>query len=304
MAEEREILRINVDLGCSGQCESCEKFYECELEKKYRMYELPRMQRAQEIMGKIKHKIAVASGKGGVGKSICTVNIAGALTLKGNKVTILDQDFDGHSIPRMLGIANERHYITDDGIKPVKGNLGIEVISMGLIVKDEDVLTWFHKMRRGATEEFISHVTYGERDYLLVDLPPGTSSDSVNMMQYLPDLDGMVVITVPSEVSQNVAKKAILLARKAKVKVFGVIENMSGFICPECGKLSYVLQQGGGEKLAESMGVPLLGRIPMDARLSQSSDQGEPFVAMYPESPASKEMMKIVERLEKMLDGR
>lgn len=298
---EREILAINVDLSCDQHCEDCEKFFDCDNPEKEKMFNRRRMQRARQLMSKIKYKIAVVGGKGGVGKSITTANIAMALAMRGRKVSVLDQDFDGPCIPKMLGVTGKRLCLSDSGIVPVEGHLGIQVVSMGLILQDEDVLTWFHDMRRNATEEFISHVDYGDRDYLLIDLPPGTSSDTVNMMQYIPDLAGAVVVTIPSEVSQNVAKKATLLCQKAKVKVFGIIENMSGFVCPDCGKEVNILQRGGGEKLAQEMALPFLGRIPLDPRLSQCSDEGTPFVMAYPDSPATKAMMSIVDQVEASL---
>ncbi|OGW14507.1 MAG: hypothetical protein A3G93_04920 [Nitrospinae bacterium RIFCSPLOWO2_12_FULL_45_22] len=300
--EGREIISINVDLSCDKFCESCEKFFECENPEKDKMFIRRRMGKAKQTMSKIKHKIAIVGGKGGVGKSITTVNLGTALAMLGRKVSILDQDFDGATVPKMLGIMAKKLTLSDDGILPVEGTLGIQVISMGNILQDDEVLTWFHDMRRNATEEFLSHVVYGERDYLLIDLPPGTSSDSVNMMEYIPDLSGAVIVTVPSEVSQNVAYKASLLCRKAKVRIFGVIENMGGFVCPECGTTVNILRFGGGEKLAKDLEVPFLGRIPLDPRLSVCSDEGKPFVLAHPESPASKEVMKIAKTLEDMLN--
>ena len=299
---EVEIMAINVDLSCDGHCESCEKFFECENPKKWDMFKRRRMGVAREKMSKIQHKIAIVGGKGGVGKSITTTNLGMALALKGKRVSILDQDFDGASIPKMLGLMGKRLTLSERGIEPVEGYMGIQVISTGLILADEEVLTWFHDMRRNATEEFISHVNYGERDYLLIDLPPGTSSDSVNMMQYIPDLDGAVVVTIPSEVSQNVAKKACLLCIKAGVKIFGVIENMSGYVCPNCGAVVDILRRGGGEKLAKELDVPFFGRIPLDPRLSESCDRGEPFVKLYPDSPATKAMLKVVEAMEEAIE--
>jgi ATP-binding protein involved in chromosome partitioning len=301
--EGREIISINVDLSCDRFCESCEKFFECENPEKEKMFIRRRMGKAKDTMSRIKYKIAVVGGKGGVGKSITTVNLSTALAMRGRKVSILDQDFDGATVPKMLGVMDKRLTLSDEGIIPVEGTLGIQVISTGNILRDDEVLTWFHDMRRNATEEFLSHVVYGERDYLLIDLPPGTSSDSVNMMEYIPDLTGAVIVTVPSEVSQNVAKKASLLCRKAKVKIFGVIENMGGFVCPECGSTVNILRYGGGEKLAKELDVPFLGRIPLDPRLSICSDEGKPFVLAHPESPASKEVMKIAETLENMVVG-
>ena len=300
--EGREIISINVDLSCDKFCESCEKFFECENPEKDKMFIRRRMGKAKQTMSKIKHKIAIVGGKGGVGKSITTVNLGTALAMLGRKVSILDQDFDGATVPKMLGIMAKKLTLSDEGILPVEGTLGIQVISMGNILQDDEVLTWFHDMRRNATEEFLSHVVYGERDYLLIDLPPGTSSDSVNMMEYIPDLSGAVIVTVPSEVSQNVAYKASLLCRKAKVRIFGVIENMGGFVCPECGTTVNILRFGGGEKLAKDLEVPFLGRIPLDPRLSVCSDEGKPFVLAHPESPASKEVMKIAKTLEDMLN--
>ncbi|MDO8689563.1 MAG: P-loop NTPase [Dehalococcoidia bacterium] len=295
---EREILAINVDMSCTLRCENCERFFDCRSPAKMDIYQRRRMNQAKGSMSSIKHKVAVVGGKGGVGKSIITANMGVALAMRGRKVSILDQDFDGATIPRMLGVHGRRLKIGDDGIIPVEGFMGIHVVSMGSILTNEEVLTWFHEMRRSATEEFVCHVNYGERDYLLVDMPPGTSSDAVNLMEYIPDLVGAVVVTIPSEVSQNVARKATLLCKKAGVRIFGIIENMSGFVCPKCGERVDIMSSGGGQKLAEEMDVPFLGRIPMDPRLSQCSDEGIPFVFKYPESPASIDLNQIVDTIE------
>ena len=295
---EREILAINVDMSCTLRCENCERFFDCRAPAKMEIYQRRRMTKARDSMTSIKHKVAVVGGNGGVGKSIMTVNVAVALAMRGRKVTILDQDFDGATVPKMLGVAGRRLKIGDYGIIPVEGFLGIQVVSMGSILTSEEVLTWFHDMRRSATEEFVCHVNYGERDYLLVDMPPGTSSDAMNLMEYVPDLAGAVVVTIPSEVSQNVAKKATILCKKAGVHLFGIIENMSGFVCPTCGDRVDILRKGGGEKLAGEMGIPFLGRIPLDPRLSECSDEGLPFVYKYPDSPAALDLSKVVDRIE------
>lgn len=298
---EREILAINVDMSCTLRCENCERFFDCRSPAKLEIYQRRRMTKARESLTSIKHKVAVVGGKGGVGKSIITVNIAMALAMRGRKVSILDQDFDGATVPKMLGVAGHRLKIGDDGIIPVEGFMGIQVVSMGSILSSQEVLTWFHDMRRSATEEFVCHVNYGTRDYLLVDMPPGTSSDAMNLMEYVPDLAGAVVVTIPSEVSQNVARKAAILCRKAGVRVFGIIENMSGYVCPNCGERVDILRVGGGEKLAQEMDIPFLGRIPLDPRLSESSDEGQPFVYKYPDSPAALELNKVVDRIEQNL---
>lgn len=298
---EREILAINVDLSCTLRCENCEKFFDCRSSAKLEMYQRRRMARARGVMSNIRHKVAVVGGKGGVGKTIIAVNLAMALAMRGRKVSILDQDFDGATVPKMLGVAGCRLKISDRGIVPVEGLLGIQVVSMGFILASQEVLTWFHDMRRGATEEFLCHVNYGKRDYLLVDMPPGTSSDAVNLMEYLPDLAGAVVVTIPSEVSQNVARKATILCKKGGVRIFGILENMSGYVCPKCGEMVDILRAGGGERLAREMGVPFLGRIPLDPRLSESSDEGQPFVYRYPDSQAARDLNRVVDRIEEDL---
>lgn len=303
MAQEagREIEHFHVDLSCDGQCEACEKFYDCDSPKKTVAYERRRIGRAKKTMSGIKHIIAVLAGKGGVGKSLTSSNLATALAMKGRKVSILDQDFDGPCIPKMLGVLGKKLEIGSKGIIPVEADHGIQVISTGSILKDDAVLTWFHQMRRNATEEFLAHVDYGKRDYLIIDLPPGTSSDSVNIMTFIPNIAGAIVVTIPPVVSQIVARRATRLCQKAKIKVFGIVENMSGFVCPSCGNVEDIMQTGGGEQLAKDTNVPFLGKIPLDPKLSESSDIGKPFVDAFPDSPASKAIVSIVDKIEKDL---
>jgi len=299
MAEEKtEIIAMNVDMTCDQNCLSCERFFDCDNPVKEKVYDRSRMARVRTRMANIRHKIAVIAGKGGVGKSLCAANIAAELAKRGRKVGLLDNDYDGPCIPKMFGVRNKRLVMTKEGIRPVEGHLGVKVISMGLITPEEDSLTWYHELRRNATEEFFGHVNFGELDYLILDLPPGTSSDAINMMLYLPDLDGVVPVTMPMKISQIVVKKAILLTQKAKFKVLGVIENMSGFACPKCGDEFDILLGGGGEMLAQETNVPFLGKIPIDPVLSQASDEGMPFVLSHPESPSTKAMQRIVDQLE------
>ena len=296
--EGKAVLKLNIDFGCDFKCESCEKFFDCDHPEKMKIYNRRRMSLAKKTMAKIKHKIAVVGGKGGTGKSTMSCNLAMALAMMGYKVSILDQDLDGASVPKMFGVMGKRLQIGPKGIVPVKALNGVEVISMGFVQEENEVITMFHEMRRGTTEEFLAHVDYGERDYLIIDLPPGTSSDSVNLLQYIPDLDGVVVVTVPPRVSQIAARKAILLAQKAGANVIGVVENMSGYICPDCGEQYDIMLAGGGEKLARDTGVPFLCRIPLHPELSEACDAGIPYVYKYPDNPAS----KIVRELAKTID--
>lgn len=304
MANIKEITTLNLDMSCHSDCENCEKYFACNLPEKDIAIASTRMAAARIAMGKIKHKILVIGGKGGVGKSIITANIAAALAMKGKKVSILDQNFDGPAIPKMLGMDGMQMAMSDDGIVPGEGPLGIQVVSMGLILGEDEVLTWFHDMKRGATEEFLSNVAYGERDYLVVDIPAGTSSDTVNALAYIPDLDGALVVTVPSDVSQGVAFRAIKLCETAGIYPFGILENMSGFSCSQCGHRTDMFQAGGGDKLARQTNTPFLGKVPLSTLVSLSTNEGVPFVQKYPDIDASKVVIEAAELIDDILEGR
>ncbi len=267
----------------------------------------PREQREREQeliklrMGKIKHKIAIISGKGGVGKSLVTVNLAALLAKDGRegKVAIFDADLTGPCVPKMMGLKDEKLMAGPPGIFPAVGAEGVKVISMALFLPSEDSpVIWRGPLKMGAIRQFLGEVAWGPLDYLLVDLPPGTGDESLSVLQLLPEMDGVVIVTIPSEVSQSVVKKAITFARKMGVPIFGVVENMSGMICPHCGETIEVFSKGGGERVAKEMDVEFLGSIPLDPRISADSDEGTPFILRHPDSPASKEFMRIVEKIE------
>jgi ATP-binding protein involved in chromosome partitioning len=168
-----------------------------------------------------------------------------------------------------------------------------------LLPSDEAPVIWRGPLKMGAIRQFLGEVAWGELEYLLVDLPPGTGDEPLSILQLLPEMDGVVIVTIPSEVSQIVVKKAITFARKMNVPVLGIIENMSGMVCPHCGKEIEVFSKGGGKAISIDMGVELLGSIPIDPRVSSASDEGIPFIVKYPEAPASKSFMKIIEKIEK-----
>jgi ATP-binding protein involved in chromosome partitioning len=299
--KEARIEHFNIDMGCDLICEGCEKYLDCTAPEKTLSYERRRMEIAREVMKNIKHKILVIGGKGGVGKSLITANLAAALAMKGKKVTVLDQSYDAPVVCKMLGFSGKKMRVEKDGIIPSEGLLGIQLVSMGLILEEDEVLTWFHEMKRNATEEFLCHVIYGNRDYLVVDVPAGTSSDTVNLLEYVPDLDGVVVVTIPSQVSQFVAKRAIMLSQKIGAKIIGVIENMRGFTCPECHYKENILQIGGGEILAKELDVPFIGGISLDPRISEASDEGVPFVYKYPDIEGSEVIRAIADEVERQL---
>jgi len=256
------------------------------------------MELIRERMGKVKHKIAVMSGKGGVGKTLVTVNLSLELALN-NKVAILDADLTGPCVPKMMGLKGSRLDAGPAGIAPVKGPRGVGVVSMDfLLPTDDSPVIWRGPLKTSAIKQFLGEVAWGELDYLLVDLPPGTGDESLSILQLLPKMDGVIIVTIPSEVSQAVVKKSITFAHKMNTPIFGLIENMAGLVCPHCGETINVFSEGGGAKVAEEMGVELLGSIPLDPRISRDSDEGTPFIISHPDSAAAKSFKSIVEKIE------
>lgn len=300
--EGRVIKKLNIDLGCDKTCEECEKVFECDLPFKKEFIDWGRMEKVRENLSKVKNKIMILGGKGGVGKTMLTVNFAAALAKRGKKVSILDQVFDCPCVPMMLGVEKERMKIGENGLIPAVGPLDIQIVSMGLILLEDESVTWFHDMKRNAMEEFLTMVRYGERDYLVIDVPAGTSADTVYPLQYIPELDGALVVTIPSEVSQGVAYRAIQLCKKAGKRVFGVIENMSDFTCPKCHKKVEILQSGGGESLARITDVPFIGKIPIDYGVAECNDTGVPFVIKYPDFEGTKTIERALEMIEDAME--
>lgn len=259
----------------------------------------------KQRMSKIKHKIAIISGKGGVGKSLVTVNLAIGLARNGRKgkIAILDADLTGPCIPKMMGLKGLKMEMGSDGILPTKGSGDIGVVSMDFLLPSDDApVIWRGPLKMGAIRQFLEEVAWGDLDYLLVDLPPGTGDESLSILQLLPEMDGVIIVTIPSEVSQAVVKKAVTFARKMNVPILGIVENMSGMVCPHCGELIDVFSKGGGAKVSDEMDVELLGSIPLDPQVAADSDDGVPFIVKHPESPASKEFTQIIKKIEKKVE--
>jgi len=253
-------------------------------------------------MGKIKHKIAVISGKGGVGKSTVTVNLAMAFALHGYRVGILDADIHGPSVPKMLGLSGKRLEVGPPGIFPAIGPLGIRVVSMDFLLPDENTpVIWRGPLKMTAIRQFLSDIVWGNLDLLLIDLPPGTGDEALSVAQLLPEMDGVIIVTIPSEVSQIVVKKAVMFAKRFGLPIIGVIENMSGFICPNCGAKIGIFQSGGGKKISDDLNIPFLGSIPIDQKICEGSDKGMPFIVEHEDSQASKAFMEIVQKIEEFL---
>lgn len=250
------------------------------------------------ILAKVKNTIAVASGKGGVGKSTVAVNLAVTLAKSGAKVGLLDADIYGPSIPLMLGLTEKpKLQQTENGVKilPLE-KFGIKVISIGLLIDDEAPVIWRGPMVSGAIKQFMTDVEWEELDYLIFDLPPGTGDIQLTLVQTIP-LTGGVIVTTPQEVSLIDARKALKMFQRVNVPVLGIVENMSYFIAPDTGKKYDLFGSGGGEKTSRELSIPFLGGIPIDPRIREGGDIGIPIVESIPDSEHSKNLMKISENL-------
>jgi ATP-binding protein involved in chromosome partitioning len=268
-----------------------------------------RMLEQQELlkyrMKQVKHKVAVISGKGGVGKSTITVNLAAAFALHGKRVGILDADIHGPSVPRLLGLTGQQVKVGPPGAFPVTGILGMKVVSIDFFLPEERTPTiWRGPLKRTAIRQLLSDIVWGELDVLFIDLPPGTGDEPLSIAQFLPNIDGVVIVTMPSELSRAVVKKAITFAQRLGMPIIGVVENMSGYVCPSCGEKIDIFQSGGGKKMAEEAGVPFLGSLPIDPKIGVASDKGSPFVIEHADSPAAKAFIAIVEKVEAYLKER
>jgi ATP-binding protein involved in chromosome partitioning len=242
--------------------------------------------------------IAVASGKGGVGKSSVTANLAAAMAAEGQRVGVLDADVWGFSIPRMLG-ASGQPVGFNDMILPLEAH-GVKVISMGFFVSDETPVIWRGPMLHKALQQFLGDVYWGDLDVLLVDMPPGTGDVSLSLASFLPS-GSMLVVTTPQDAASKVAERAGRMAQNPNVrlKLLGVVENMAGFVCPHCGELTDVFGTGGGQKTADALGVPFLGAVPMQVSLREGSDTGRPIVLDEPDSPAARALRDLAHDLVK-----
>ena len=255
-------------------------------------------QKLKDAMGKIKHKIAIISGKGGVGKSTVAVNLATAFAMQGKRVGVLDADIHGPSVPRLLGLEGQQVKTGPTGVLPVDGPFGMKVMSIDFFLPEQAPTIWRGPLKMRAIRQFLSDVVWGELDFLFIDLPPGTGDEPLSVAQLLPDMEGVVIVTMPSELSSSIVKKAITFAQRLNMPIIGVVENMSGFVCPGCGEKIEIFKSGGGKKMAQEAGVPFLGSIPIDPKVGVDSDKGTPFVFAHKDSVAAKAFMEIVKNVD------
>jgi ATP-binding protein involved in chromosome partitioning len=260
--------------------------------------------RLRARMASVRRTVAVMSGKGGVGKSSVTANLAAALAAEGYAVGVLDADLNGPTIAKMLGVRGQPLRVEGAGVAPAVSADGIRVVSIDLLLPSDetpvvwqaptqaDAHTWRGAMEANALREFLTDTAWGPLDFLLLDLPPGADR-LPTVAGLLPDLGGAVVVTIPSEVSHLVVRKSITLARESGTRLLGLVENMAGYVCQQCGGVGRLFEGPGGERTAAQAGIPFLGRIPFDPRLAAASDHGRPFVVDHGDTPAGRALRDV-----------
>jgi ATP-binding protein involved in chromosome partitioning len=256
---------------------------------------------AKPFVPGVKHIVAVASGKGGVGKSTVAVNLALGLVAEGKRVGLLDADIYGPSVPRMMGIKGKPEPTNDKRLRPMEA-YGLKCMSMGFLVPEDSPMIWRGPMVIGALEQLLRDVAWGELDVLIVDMPPGTGDAQLTMAQRVP-LAGAVIVSTPQDIALLDARKGINMFKKVEVPLLGIVENMSTFVCPNCNHESHIFGHGGAKAEAEKIGVECLGEIPLHIAIRETSDAGTPITATQPDSPQAKAYRKIAARLWEKLDG-
>ncbi len=255
-----------------------------------------------ENMARIKHKIVVMSGKGGVGKSTVAVSLALTLADQGHKVGVMDVDIHGPDVAKLLGVEDARLQSTGEMIIPVPVSKNLSAMSMAFLLEDRDTpIVWRGPLKMGAIKQFLGEVAWGDLDYLVIDLPPGTGDEPLSVAQLLPDGAWAVIVTTPQDLALLDSRKAVRFAQQLKMNVAGVVENMAGLECPHCGEMIDLFKKGGGEAAAKEMEVNFLGRVPIDPHLVIMSDLGQPYVVDEPDEPAPKAFREISRKLEKMI---
>jgi ATP-binding protein involved in chromosome partitioning len=259
-------------------------------------------QREEEVaiirsLSRIKHKLVVMSGKGGVGKSSLAVNLALGLSMKGYKVGLMDVDLHGPSIPRMLGLNGRKPLPSHGGISPIPFSDHLKVISIEVLMPGQDnPVIWRGPLKIGVIRQFIADVIWGDLDYLVIDSPPGTGDEPLTVAQTIPEAQA-IIVTTPQEIALSDVRKSINFCREVNLKIAGLVENMSGFICAHCGQESAIFKKEGGKRTALAMGLPFLGSIPFDMRLMELSDQGKAYLMNDP-TPAVKEAIEgVIEKI-------
>ncbi len=282
---------------CNQKCEGCPSVATCDSAKD-KTTGLPKKADIN-----VRHVILVLSGKGGVGKSTVSVNLAFSLASHGYKTGLMDLDIHGPNVPKMLGIEGHRLTTLGNMIEPVRVTGNLAVVSMGFLLPDISTpVIWRGPMKMSAISQFLSEVDWGPLDFLVVDLPPGTGDEALSIIQLAPNVSGAVIVTTPQDVATMDALKAAKFVEKLEIPVIGIVENMGGLVCPHCHGEIDLFGSGGGKKIAEQLGVPFLGSIPLDPDMRKAGDEGRPFVIRSKDSPTWKSVDAVMEELVKAVE--
>lgn len=265
--------------------------------------ELEAQRKLESRLSRIRRKVVVLSGKGGVGKSTVAVNLAISLKMAGKRVGLLDVDIHGPSVPTMLGLEGASVGGDPEALIPVDLD-GLKVLSIGFLLRSaDDAVIWRGPMKMQVIRQFLGDVAWGDLDWLVVDSPPGTGDEPLSVIQLAGKLDGAVIVTTPQKVAAVDVRKSITFCRKLDVPILGVVENMSGFACPRCGEVTPILRSGGGRKTAEDMQVPFLGSIPIDPAIAEACDGGRAFLRDFAASPTARILREIFRSIEALDEG-
>ena len=256
-------------------------------------------EKINQRMDKIKHKLIIISGKGGVGKSMVAVNLAYGLLFQGKAVGILDIDIHGPSLAKMVGIEDRRLSFSDNEvIEPIAITSSLRIVTIASLLEDADTpVIWRGPLKMKLISQFLGDVNWGELDYLVIDSPPGTGDEPLSIVQLVPGLSGAIIVTTPQEIALLDSRKSVNFVKSLKVSMIGIIENMSGLVCPHCGKEIDLFKTGGGERAAADLKVAFLGRIPIEPAIVDSTDQGRPFIRAYGKTSTARLMDEIVGKI-------
>jgi ATP-binding protein involved in chromosome partitioning len=256
-----------------------------------------------DCLAKIKHVIIVMSGKGGVGKSTVSSNLAAALSAAGYRTGIMDLDITGPNIPKMFNVENEKLSVDNGMLVPIDVPPSLKVMSMAFLLPDKDsAIMWRGPVKMSAVKQFIEDVNWGDLDYLVIDMPPGTGDEALSIAQLIPKADGIVIVTTPQDVALLDSRKSVTFAAQIKIPIIGLVENMSGFVCPHCGEITNIFKSGGGEDTAKAMNIQFLGRVPLEPGIVLSGDGGMPMVLSNPESASAEAFRGIIDKIVKTVE--
>ncbi|MFP4176587.1 MAG: Mrp/NBP35 family ATP-binding protein [Candidatus Brocadiia bacterium] len=267
-----------------------------------RQQQREQQQRLEGRMALVDNIFVVMSGKGGVGKSTVAVNLAAELQRRGHSTGLLDSDMHGPSTPTMLSMQGSEVFSTGNALQPPEHESGLSVMSIGFLTEGEnDAVIWRGPMKMNVLRQILADVEWGELDYLVIDLPPGTGDEPLSLCQMLPHITGAIVVTTPQQVALSDVRRCINFCRELDLEVTGMVENMSGFICPHCGENSNIFGRGGGRELARQMDIPFLGDAPLDPRMVGATDRGEPYLEKYPDSALAERFSEMARNIEQSL---